>query len=104
MFKNTDDNELTFGGYPVTLRLVDLPGGKQDVLVHAKNVTGTYTQANAFIKNLNPTNVYPFGIKTTEPAFLTHIPGGNIRIACLTDTKEKFMDLYNRSEEMLGLQ
>jgi hypothetical protein len=91
----TENKQLTFGGHPVTLRVV---GG--EVLVHCKNVIGTFTQAKAFVNNSNMSNIYPFGIKTTEPAFLTNVPGGNVRIACLMDTKEKFMELYHEAERM----
>jgi len=102
MFATENNNELSFAGHPVTLRVVPTPNGN-DVLIHCKNVIGTFAQAKAFIKNTNPTNIYPFGVKTTEPAFLTHVPGGNIRIACLTDTKEQFMELYDECENLLAL-
>lgn len=97
MFVNEENKQLTFGGYPVTLRVVG-----DDVLVNCKNVTGAYSQARAFVKNQSPTNIYPWGIKTTKPAFLEYIPGGNVNIACLEDTKAKFMELYDECEKLLG--
>ena len=92
----SDHKQLTFGGYPVTLRVVG-----DDVLFNCKNVTGTYSQAKAFVRNQSPTNIYPWGIKTTKPAFIELIPGGNVNIACLEDSKSKFMELYEECENLL---
>lgn len=96
---NQDKKEsiLFFAGYPVIMRVVG-----DEVLVNCKNVTGTYSQAKAFLSNSNPTNTYPWGIKTTEPAFLTNVPGGDVRIACIQDTKAQFMKLYDECESLLN--
>jgi hypothetical protein len=98
MYGQEDNKQLTFGGWPVEFRVVG-----DEVLVNCKNVTGTYSQAKAFVKNQYPTNTYPWGIKTTKPAFLENIPGGNVNIACLEDTKAKFMELYYECERLLGI-
>lgn len=85
---------LTFGGHPVELRKIDTINGP-DVLVHCKHVTGLFSQAKAFREKKNfITNVYPWGVKTTEPAYITNLHNGDIGIACLTDTKQKFDELY----------
>jgi len=97
--QNQTESTLFFAGYPVLMRVVG-----DEVLVNCKNVTGTYSQAKAFLKNMSPTNTYPFGIKTVEPAFLTNVPGGDVRIACIQDTREKFIALYDECERLLGIQ
>jgi hypothetical protein len=94
-----ENSQLMFAGHPVTLRKVD-----GDVLVHCKNVTGTYTQAKAFVNHENVTSIYQFGVKTTEPAFLENFPDGRVKIACLHDTREKFMALYDECERILGIK
>ncbi len=92
-------NELIkFGGYPVEMRVVG-----EEVLIQCKNVIGTYTQAKAFIKKSNITNTYQFGTKTADPAFITEIPGGLIKIACLEDTRKQFNLLYEKCEELLNI-
>jgi len=98
MFNQPTEKNLTFAGYPVQMRVVG-----DDVLVNCKNVTGTYSQAKAFMKNSSPTNIYPWGVKTTVPAFLTHEPGGDVRIACIQDTRAKFEELYEECERLLGI-
>lgn len=95
-----ESKQLTFGGWPVEFRVVE-----EEVLINCKNVTGTYSQAKAFVKNLSPhLNTYPWGVKTTKPAFIENIPGGNVNIACLEDTKAQFMELYDECERLLGIQ
>ena len=92
---------LTFGGHPVELRRVVGINGP-DVLVHCKNVTGLFSQAKAFREKKNfITNIYPWGVKTTEPAFITNTASGGIGIACLEDTKEQFDKLYTEAEALL---
>jgi hypothetical protein len=97
-FNKKQESILFFAGYPVVMRVVG-----NEVLVNCKNVTGTFSQAKAFLSNSNPTNVYPWGIKTTVPSFLTNEPGGDVRIACIQDTKEQFMKLYYECENLLGI-
>ena len=98
MFETQNDKKFEFAGYPVEFRVVG-----NEVLVNCKNVTGTYTQAKAFVKRQNPTNIYPFGAKTTDPAYLQHVPGADVKIACLQDSNEEFMELYYHCEELLGI-
>lgn len=89
------DDTMEFGGHHVEFRKV--PG---DVLVSCKNVIGTYTQAKAFVRKSSPTNIYQWGVKTTEPAYIENVPGGDVKIACLQDTHKKFMELYNKCEAL----
>lgn len=92
---------MEFGGYPVEMRLVNGRDG-QEVLIHCKNVTGTFSQAKAFKNKTNYVNQYPWGIKTSAPAFITDVPGERVSIACLTDTRQKFLELYDKCEELLN--
>lgn len=96
---NQSSKQLTFAGHPVTMRVV----GGNEVLIHCKNVTGTFSQAKSFVNNTNPSNIYPWGVKTTAPASISHAPGGNVEIACLRDSRDKFMELYHECENLLGI-
>ena len=91
---------LTFAGYPVELRKV--PG---DVLVHCKNVIGCYTQARTWKKRLNgATNIYPWGVKTTEPAYIKQSPfAGKVEIACLEGTQKEFDAIYDECKKILNI-
>ena len=91
-------SDIQFAGFPVTFRKID----DTEVLVHCKNVIGTYTQAKAFVERSNPSNTYQFGVKTTMPSFIYVSPNDRIRIACLEDTKENFMALYEECERLLS--
>ncbi len=93
---------MEFGGYPVEMRVVTVTGGNKEVLINCKNVTGTFSQAKAFKKKSNITNEYPWGVKTSVPAFITDVPGNRVSIACLTDTKDQFLNLYNECEALLS--
>ena len=90
-------SDIQFAGFPVTFRKIS----EDEVLVHCKNVIGTYTQAKAFVEKSNPSNSYQFGVKTTTPSFIYVSPNDRIRIACLEDTREKFMELYDECERLL---
>lgn len=92
-----NQDNLTFAGYPVTLRPVD-----GDVLVHCKNVIGSFSQAKAFKEKSSMSNTYPFGVKTSEPCEIKENPfSGGIAIACLEGTKQEFDRLYKKCESLL---
>ena len=93
-----ENNNLTFAGYPVTLRKV-----ADDVLVHCKDVIGTFSQAKSFKeKSRWPANYYPFGTKTSSPAEITEMPNGEIKIACLQAPRHEFDSLYKECENLLN--
>jgi len=92
---------LTFGGHPIELRRVDGINGP-DVLVNCKNITGLYSQAKDFVERRDPMVAeYKWGIKTSEPAFIRTMWNGDVKIACLTDTRAKFNELYEAAKAML---
>lgn len=94
------ENKLVFGGYPVKMRVVSTMDDK-DVLINCKNVTGSYSQLVSFVKKDNIIGRYKFGVKTTKMATIDYAPNGEIEIACLRDSKEKFSELFNVAKKLL---
>lgn len=97
---NQPNETDTFGGWPVKMRAVG-----DDVIINCKNVTGTYSQLRSFVRNEKyPFNNYQFGIKTSEPAQISNTPDGRVKIACLDDSRDNFMRMYDKAGEMIGVR
>jgi len=84
-----DNQELTFGGYPITFTKVD-----GEILITCKGLTGTLTQIDNFLKKKTITR-YKFGDSNIRTC-----PDKKVRIDCLTDTKKQMEFLYKQAQEL----
>ena len=83
------NNQLTFGGYPIEMELID-----DEVYVTCKGVTGTASQIKTFLKNKSGGR-YKFGDSSIKC-----YPNKIVRIDCLSDTKEQIKFLYEQSQKL----
>ena len=86
--KEETQKELTFGGYPVTMELID-----DEVYITCKGVTGSLEEGDNFLNG--PKNKkYYFGVakirKTSDKV---------VKIDCLEDTKEQFILIYKQAKQ-----
>jgi len=81
------NNQLTFGGHPVKMELID-----GEVYVTCKGVIGTDTQIKKFLKNKSGGR-YKFGESSIKC-----YPNKIVRIDCLSDTKEQIKFLYEQAQ------
>lgn len=81
------NNQLTFGGYPIEMELID-----GEVYVTCKGVIGTDTQIKKFLKNKSGGR-YKFGESSIKC-----YPNKMVRIDCLSDTKEQIKFLYEQAQ------
>ena len=90
----------TFGGYPLEMRVVG-----DDVLIQCKSVIGAFSQLKAWKTKKNAmTNLYPFGIKTTEPTHIRLNPiSKKVEIACLEGTMSEFNAAYEECKRLLNI-
>lgn len=94
MQNTTNIKELTFGNYPVELKLVDT-----EIEITCKGVTGTFTQCDKYMKRTKGKNFsYKFGdynIIRTEKGY---------KIACLRGSLEESERIIAECKELLNNQ
>lgn len=81
-------NNLTFGGYPITLEIID-----NVVHITCKGVTGTEDQVLTFLRNKTKER-YKFG-----NSYIKSYPKQKVRIDCLTDTKTQVKFIYQQTQK-----
>lgn len=81
------NNELTFGGHPVTMEYID-----NEVYITCKGLTGTRKQVGNFLKNKG-NGRFKFG-----ESLMKMYPKRIVRIDCLKDTIGQIEFLYNKSK------
>jgi len=79
------NEELFFGGYPITLELIG-----EEVIIHCKNVTGTLSQIEGFLNDKTWKRHY-FG-----DCKIRRWRNNEIKIDCLKDSEENFLKLYKQ--------
>jgi len=82
------DKELTFGGFPVEMELID-----DEVYVTCKGVTGSLTQAEKYLENKKGEKFY-FG-----ESRIRNYPNKMVKIDCLIDSLENFLQIYEHAKK-----
>ncbi len=89
---------LTFAGYPIELRKI-----QNDVLIHCKNVIGTYSQAKSWIdKDKGNYCTYYFGIKQSDKCEILNSINNTIKIACLEGTEQELKQIITQCSILLN--
>jgi hypothetical protein len=82
------EKKLTFAGYPVTMELID-----DEVYVTCKGVTGSLSQATAYLEKKKKEKYY-FG-----ESRIRSYPDKMVKIDCLMDTFGKFLEIYEQAKK-----
>jgi len=89
------ENEITFGGEPVNLRLIS-----EDVLIGCKGLVGKYSQLKAWREKSDPIGVYYFGAFADRRRVVRDISGG-MKIDCLVGSMDEIGRIETACEKLI---